>query len=151
LLKRDTDKTPVSAIFSEEPELGDKHVLNYARLLGVCFRDFRANHPVRGLRTQEQFAIRRLTPYFDSVVSRKRVIRAEKVDVTISFGIVAAYFNEMDVWADIINVCTESKANDGQYMKLVTEELVKKEKERTRHRMESLHNNFFNKVGDDSK
>lgn len=147
MLKKDTETASVNAIFSEEPEVGDKHVLNYARLLGVCFRDFRSNHPIRGLRTQEQFAVRRLTPYFDSVVSRKRVIRAEKVDVTIGFGIVAAYFNEMEVWPDIIKACSSSKANDAQFMKLVTEELKIKEKERIRVRMESLHNNFFNNVG----
>lgn len=151
MLKKDSTKSQVNAIFSEEPELGDKHVLNYARLLGICFREFRAHHPVKGLRTQEQFAIKRLNPYFDSVVSRKRVNRAEKVDVTIGFGIIAAYFNEMDVWPDIIDVCSSSKSNDAQFMKLVTEELVKKEKQRALKRMESLHNNFFNNIGNGSK
>ena len=99
-----------------------------------------------GVRTQEQFAARRLTPYFNSVVSRKRMVRAEKVDLTIGFGVIAAYFNEMDVWPDIIEVCSTSKKNDAQYMKLVTEELAKKEKERIRERMESLHRNYFNTV-----
>jgi len=146
LLKKDTDKLSSNGIFAEEPNVSDKHVLNYVRLLGVCFRDFRSDHPVRGVRTQEQFAVRRLTPYFDSVVSRRRVIRAEKVDVTIGFGIIAAYFNEMDVWPDIIDVCSTSKKNDAQYMKLVTEELAKKERERVRERMESLHKNYFNSV-----
>lgn len=151
MLKKDTDTTPVDAIFSEEPKLGDKHVLNYTRMLGVCFRDFRSNHPVRGLRTQEQFAVSRLTPYFDSVVSRKRVTRAEKIDMTIGFGIIAAYLYEMDAWPYIIEVCSSSKSNDAQYMKLVTEELVKKEKENAQQRMESLHNNFFNYVGKGTK
>jgi hypothetical protein len=150
-LKKNIKPTPVDAIFSEEPELGDKHVLNYARLLGVCLRDFRSNHPIRGLRTQEQFATRRLTPYFDSVVSRKRVIRAEKVDVTIGFGIIAAYFHEMDVWPEIIDICSQNKENDYIFMKLVTEEILKKEKETNRKRMESLHNNYFNNVGNANK
>lgn len=150
-MKKNSDKLHVNAIFSEEPDIGDKHVLNYARLLGVCFRDFRCNHPVRGLRTQEQFAIRRLTPYFDSIVSRKRVIRAEKVDVTIGFGIIASYFNEMDVWPDIIDACTETKVNDAVYMKLVTKELAEKETERARQRLDSLHKNYFNHVGNTNK
>ena len=146
MLKKETNKISENGIFNEEPEVGDKHVLNYARLLGVCFRDFRSNYPVKGVRTQEQFAARRLTPYFNSVVSRKRMVRAEKVDLTIGFGVIAAYFNEMDVWPDIIEVCSTSKKNDAQYMKLVTEELAKKETERIRERMESLHRNYFNTV-----
>ena len=146
-MKKITDNTPDVAIFSEEPELYEKHVLNYTRLLGLCFRDFRSNQPARGLRTQEHFAIRRLTPYFDSVVSRKRVVRAEKIDMTIGFGIIAAYFHEMDVWPGIIDICNSSKKNDAIYMKLVTEELAIKHKEQVRERMKNLHNNFFNHKG----
>jgi hypothetical protein len=150
-VKKISNNLEVNAIFSQAPEIGDKHVLNYTRLLGISLRNFRCNHPTRGLRTQEQFAIRRLTPYFNSVVSRKRVIRAEKIDLTIGFGIIAGYFNEMQVWPDIIDACTVSKVNDAEYMKLVTNELVKKEAEKTRKRLESLHKHYFNHVGNSNK
>lgn len=150
-MKKNSDNVQDIAIFSQEPEVGDKHVLNYTRLLGVGLRDFRCNHPVRGLRTQEQFAVRRLSPYFNSVVSRKRVIRAEKIDLTIGFGIIAGYFNEMEVWPDIIDACTVTKVNDAEFMKLVTNELAEKAAEETRKRLESLHNNYFNHVGNSNK
>lgn len=150
-MKKITDNAPEVAIFSEDPELDDKHVLNYTRLLGGCFRDFRSNHPVRGLRTQEHFAIRKLTPYFESTVSRKRVIRAEKIDMTIGFGIIAAYFHEMSVWPAIIDVCNSSKVNDAIYMKLVTHELANQNRAQLSERLDTLHKNFFNHEGRPSK
>ena len=113
--------------FGETPEPTEKHVKNYLQLLGRSIQSFRKNQPLPSYRDLAGFAHYKISPYFGKNISRKTLSRVEKGDHVISFGLVAAVIQEMDLWPEVINIIDEQKNIDAQYVALVIQELKQKE------------------------
>ena len=133
-------------IYYEEPEPDSMHVLNYLQIFGAQLKTYRDTFPIKGSRSVTQFAANRISPYFKTSVTRGTVSRSEKGDHTVSMGVYSAFIFEVGIWPDIIHAAATTKEHDERYLKLVTEELKKKQVNKIKERMDCLQKQYFNMV-----
>lgn len=110
-------------IFDEEPLHYERHPNNYLTLLGDIFSQYRRSLP-RDIRGAANFGEKKLAKYFGRSVKRDRIIKVEKGDPTVAFGVVAAYLNEMGALPDIIKAIDTGNTGNFRYLTLLEQEIT---------------------------
>jgi len=110
------------SIFSEIPLPHERHPNNFLSYLGQILARYRRSLP-RELRSHTNFGKYVLGPYFTQPVDRNRISRAEKGDTSVTFGVYAAWFNEMGALPDILCALEGGRSGSLRYLLLVEEEL----------------------------
>ena len=142
------DQQP-TATFDETPNPTEPHVINYLQLLGSILKNFRKGHPIKGIRSSEQFTSLRIGPYFAKPVNRKTIHNVESGDHKVSMGVVSAFLQEMNVWPEVLKAISSNKSEDIRYITLVLNQLREKDKQRQTERMDALRNKHFTRIDDE--
>jgi len=107
--------------FNEIPKHYEKHPANYLRY----FADILKHHR-RKLQPGEQGArafANKLSEYTGTKVNRSRLIRLEKGDPTVSWGVVAAYLFELGLYKQVLKSIVHGNRRDIRYLTLLNDEL----------------------------
>lgn len=118
--KNDKDNA-LPSYFSELPPPHIKHPANFVDYFGGILSRYRRNLP-REQKNQSAFG-RTLGCYFGGAVDRNRIGRAEQGDITVSFGVYAAYINEMGSWPDILRILEDGDGTNLRYLMIIENEL----------------------------
>lgn len=118
---KDASEKPLPSYFQELPQPHEKHPANFVDYLGGILARYRRNLP-RGEKNQTAFG-RTLGCYFGGAVDRNRIGRAEQGDISVSFGVYAAYLNEMGAWPDILKILENGDGTNLRYLMLVESDL----------------------------
>jgi len=121
-MEKESENTEGKGIFDEIPPHDQRHPVNYVQYLGNIMCRYRREQSSDN-RSATKFGQNVLSDYFGNPVDRNRIARAERGDVTVSFGVFAAYFSEMDVWPEIIKAIDTSHASSLHYLLLVEREI----------------------------
>lgn len=122
-----TEKEPINedenspGIFNEIPLPHERHPMNFLSYFGEVLARYRRSLP-RELRSTTNFG-KHLGRYFGQPVDRNRISRAEKGDVSVTFGVFAAYLNEMGALPDVLWALEGGRSGSLRYLLLVEEEL----------------------------
>jgi hypothetical protein len=108
-------------IFNEIPLPHERHPINFLSYFGEVLARYRRSLP-KELRSTTAFG-RHLGRYFGQPVDRNRISRAEKGDTSVTWGVYAAYLNEMGALADVLWALEGGRAGSLRYLLLVEEEL----------------------------
>lgn len=108
-------------IFHEIPLPHERHPNNFLSYFGEVLARYRRSLP-KELRSTTAFG-RHLAKYFGQPVDRNRISRAEKGDPSVTWGVYAAYLNEMGALADILWALEGGRSGSLRYLLLVEEEL----------------------------
>lgn len=125
VMSKDDDsgiKDQQQPIFQEIPLPNEQHPNNYLSYLGSVLARYRRSLP-REKRSATNFGDKVLGPYFGQAVDRNRISRAEQGDPSVSFGVYAAYLNEMGALPDILWAVDGGNEANLRYLKLVESEL----------------------------
>ena len=117
----DTPESQLPAYFQELPQIHEKHPVNFVSYFGEILARYRRNLP-KNQKNQTAFG-KTLGCYFGGPVDRNRIGRAEQGDITVSFGVYAAYLSEMKMWPAILRVIEEGDGTNLRYLLLVESEL----------------------------
>ena len=120
--QRDED-IPLQNIFNEDPLPTEKHPKNYLSYFGEVLARYRRSLP-REERSTSNFGKKVISKYFGQPVARNRLARAERGDPSVTFGVFAAYLNEMGVLPDIIRAIDKGHAGSLRHLFLVEQELA---------------------------
>ncbi|WP_200911685.1 hypothetical protein [Teredinibacter purpureus] len=110
-------------IFGEDPLPHERHPKNFLSYFGEVLARYRRSLP-RDQRSTSNFGKTVLSQYFGQPVDRNRISRAERGDISVTFGVFAAYLNEMGALPDIIRVLDRGHSGSLRYLFLVEEELA---------------------------
>lgn len=122
-----TEKEPISkdenspSIFNEIPLPNERHPINLLSYFGEVLARYRRSLP-KELRSTTNFG-KYLSKYFGQPVDRNRISRAEKGDVSVTFGVFAAYLNEMEAIPDILWALEGGRSGSLRYLLLIEEDL----------------------------
>jgi hypothetical protein len=109
------------AYFDEIPLAHEKHPVNYVQYFCEILARYRRSLPGRE-KSQSHFG-NVLGRYFGSPVDRGRIGRVEQGDVTVSFGVIAAYLTEMGAWPKVINALESGDSTNLRYLLLIEDSL----------------------------
>ena len=112
----------LQSIFSETPLPHERHPNNFLTYFGEILARYRRSLP-RDQRSASSFG-KHLAKYFGQPVDRNRISRAEKGDVSVTFGVFAAYLCEMGAMPDVIWALEGGRSGSLRYMLLVEDELA---------------------------
>lgn len=108
-------------VFKEAPLPNERHPVNWLQYIGEILARHRLSLP-REKRSATEYG-RFLSRYLGQPVDRNRISRAESGDVSVSFGVYAAYFDDMGVLPDIVSSIEKSDAVSMRYLILIEQEM----------------------------